>query len=107
MSWKNKMRLFLTTIATSALLFGCDEAPSTPQTEKAAEVEVKAETSDGQYEKFAAVPMNPDVSFLTESERKTVNILIEASDYLSQIYLRQRGADYPERRAALEKTGGD
>jgi len=106
------MRLFLTTIATSALLFGCGETQSAPKTKTAVDVDVKAENTaeaeydiTRQYEKFAEVPMKPDVSFLTESERKTVNILIEASDYLSQIYLRQRGADYPERRAALEKKG--
>ena len=58
-----------------------------------------------QYEKFAEVPMNPDVSFLTETERKVVNKLIEASDYLSKIYVLQRGADYPERRAELAKSG--
>jgi len=38
-----KMRVFLTTIATSALLFGCSETPSAPKPETSSDVEVKAE----------------------------------------------------------------
>jgi len=110
------MRAFLTTISAAAMLVACG-APSpksdTPASKAETEVTTKPATrvENGgyditrQYEKFAEVPMNPDVSFLTETERQVVNKLIEASDYLSKIYLLQRGADYPQRRAELEKTG--
>jgi len=39
------MRLFLTTIASSALLFGCSETPTAPKAETASDVEVKAENA--------------------------------------------------------------
>ena len=109
------MRLFLTTISAIAILASCS-APATksePTSETKAVTKPATRVENGgyditrQYEKFAEVPMNPDVSFLTNSERKVVNKLIEASDYLSKIYLLQRGADYPQRRAALEKTGSN
>ena len=96
----------LATLATTALLIGCGEkTPQTDASKSNAETAAKEYDITRQYEKFAEVPMNPDVSFLTDSERKVVNKLIEASDYLSQIYLLQRGADYPQRRADLETTG--
>ena len=101
------MRALLTTIAATALLSSCGQSAPTAETKK--ETQAAAPTSaydiQRQYEKFAEVPMNPDVSFLTGTERKVVNKLIEASDYLSKIYLLQRGADYPQRRAELEKSG--
>ena len=59
----------------------------------------------GQYAKFAEVKMDVDTSFLSESERAVVNKLIEISGYLSEIYLRQRGENYPELRAEIESKG--
>jgi hypothetical protein len=102
------MRLFLATISAAALLAGC----SGPSQNAGSSTVKDTSISSGydinrQYEKFAEVQMNPDVSFLTETERQVVNKLIEASDYMTQIYLRQRGVDYPERRAALEKNGSE
>ena len=105
------MRVLLTTIAAAALLAGCGQSTSKTETSKleAPKSEAKASVAaydiNRQYEKFAEVPMNPDVSFLTPTERKVVNKLIEASGYLSQIYLLQRGADYAQRRAELETSG--
>ena len=97
------MRLLLTSIAASVLLVACGE--TAPKTETTPELSVSEYDITRQYAKFAEVPMNPDVSFLTATERQVVNKLIEASDYLSKIYLLQRGADYPARRAELAKTG--
>ncbi len=54
-----------------------------------------------QYAKFAPVKMEVDTSFLSGSEVAVVNKLIEASGYLSQIYLRQRGANYPALREEI------
>ena len=106
------MRIFLTTISVAALLTACG-APATKSEAAKTETKTASKSASGeyditrQYEKFAEVPMNPDVSFLTETERKVVNKLIEASDYLSKIYLLQRGADYPQRRAELERSGSE
>jgi len=102
------MQKFLTTIAATALLTACGNAG--PQSDPMPKTDAPIVSQSGydiqrQYEKFAEVPMNPEMSFLTDSERKVVNKLIEASDYLSKIYLLQRGADYPERRKALESNG--
>jgi hypothetical protein len=50
---------------------------------------------------IAPIPMNVDTSFLTAEERQVVNYLIQASDLMSQIYLRQVHRDNPELRAAI------
>ncbi|MEP4052818.1 MAG: hypothetical protein ABJN22_11285 [Litorimonas sp.] len=90
------MRKLLTTISAGALLAACASVSPVANSEY---------NIERQYEKFAEVQMNPDVSFLTATERRVVNKLIEASDYLSKIYLLQRGADYPTRRAEIAKSG--
>ncbi|MEP3656079.1 MAG: hypothetical protein ABJO36_14380 [Litorimonas sp.] len=90
------MRKLLTTISTGVLLAACASVSPVANSEY---------NIERQYEKFAEVQMNPDVSFLTATERRVVNKLIEASDYLSKIYLLQRGADYPTRRAEIVKSG--
>jgi len=105
------MRLFLTTISAIAILAACS-APATksePTSETKAVTKPATRVENGgyditrQYEKFAEVKMNPDVSFLTQAERNVVNKLIEASGYLSQIYLLQRGTDYPQRRYEIQQ----
>jgi len=58
-----------------------------------------------QYAKFAQIEMAPDTSFLTESERAVVNKLIEASDYMTQIYLLQRNADNLKIRERVRGSG--
>ncbi len=107
------MRGFLISLSTVALLTACGETSS----ETMSSSESKSASSENpvttnydirrQYEKFAEVKMTPDVSFLTDTERQVVNKLIEASGYLSKIYLLQRGPDYPAQRAALSQTGSD
>jgi len=100
------MRAYLTLFTTAALLTACGDTSAPAPIEKSeAATASTAYDINRQYAKFAEVPMNPDVSFLTDTERQVVNKLIEASDYLSKIYLLQRGADYPQRRAELERTG--
>ncbi len=102
------MRIFLTTLTTTAFLTACGAPAAISDGPKSdADVSTSGYNITRQYEKFAEVPMNPDVSFLTDTERKVVNKLIEASDYLSKIYLLQRGADYPQRRAELERSGSE
>ena len=100
------MRHLFTTIATAALLSACGQVSAPTSSDKTDVTQTETGYDiNRQYAKFAEVPMNPDVSFLSETERNVVNKLIEASDYLSQIYLLQRGADYPQRRAELERSG--
>ncbi|MDB2438616.1 hypothetical protein N9W89_07850 [Hellea sp.] len=94
--------LLLASIAAAALLSACgpkhNEVDITP-------AQVQAD-DDGynlsrQYEKFAEVKMNPDTSFLTEGERAAVNKIIEASELLSEVYLRQLDVRNPEIRAEI------
>lgn len=54
---------------------------------------------------IADVDMAPDTSYLTDEERQVVNLLIEASAYMDEIYLRQRGQGLPEMRAEIEASG--
>ena len=68
-----------------------------------------AAMSDGydlqaQYAKLAVIEMNPDTSYLTEEERQVVNLLIDASSYMGEIYLRQRFAANPEVRQAISRS---
>src|SRR3546814_7453719 len=52
--------------------------------------------------------MAPRTDFLTDEERQVVNLLIEASDLMNPIYLRQVAVDNPETRAAIDAAkGGD
>src|SRR3546814_19035638 len=52
--------------------------------------------------------MAPRTDFRTDEERQVVNLLIEASDLMNPIYLRQVAVDNPETRAAIDAaTGGD
>ncbi|WP_409432799.1 dipeptidyl-peptidase 3 family protein [Litorimonas sp. RW-G-Af-16] len=99
------MRHFMLAVSTAALLLACspqqDTAPAPEATTKAATgYDIAA-----QYAKFAEVPMDVDTSFLSESEVAVVNKLIEASDYLSQIYMLQRGQNYPALRAEIAANG--
>ena len=57
-----------------------------------------------QYAKLAVIEMNPDTSYLTEEERQVVNLLIDASSYMDEIYLRQRFAANPEVRQAISRS---
>lgn len=54
---------------------------------------------------IADVQMAPDTAYLTDEERQVVNLLIEASGYMDEIYLRQRGGDLPALRAEIEESG--
>lgn len=57
-----------------------------------------------QFGKLAEIEMQPDTAYLTAEERDVVNLLIDASDYMSAIYLRQRGAELPQLREAIWRS---
>ena len=110
------MRLLLLTVS-AAVLWACSPAQAPVETpvetsaapSKAASTPIKTDgyDIDRQYEKFAEVPMKVDTSFLSTSEKQVVNKLIQASGYLSEIYLRQRGENYPELRNEIRSKGTD
>ncbi|HXI86249.1 MAG TPA: hypothetical protein VNH64_02230, partial [Parvularculaceae bacterium] len=52
-------------------------------------------------EKFADIDMDPDVSFLSDEDKKVVNLLNQAADIMSTIYMRQRDEDNPKWRAEI------
>lgn len=51
--------------------------------------------------KIARIDMAPDVAFLNAEEKQVVNLLIQAGDLMSEIYLRQVSEDNPATRAAI------
>ena len=102
-------KFFAMTFSAATLLTACGPAADAPQpeitkSETPAQTESKYDAA-AQYAKFAEVPMDVDTSFLSPSEKAVVNKLIEASGYLSEIYLRQRGANYPELRNEIKAKG--
>ncbi|HET9428212.1 MAG TPA: hypothetical protein VFO69_07630 [Allosphingosinicella sp.] len=54
-----------------------------------------------QRARFADIAMNPDTSFLNAEERQVVNLLNQAAELMSEIYLRQRSARNPQIRQAI------
>jgi hypothetical protein len=101
------MRHLILATSALALLTACNSNETEVEIEIPA-VEVpaaKVYDIEAQYAKFAEVRMDVDTSFLSESERAVVNKLIEASDYMSQIYMLQRGANYPELREDIAANG--
>ncbi|HWI84809.1 MAG TPA: hypothetical protein VNT42_00605 [Sphingomonas sp.] len=57
-----------------------------------------------QRAKIARVAMHPDTRFLDAEERDVVNYLIQASDLLNPIFLRQVSADNPQVRDAIARS---
>jgi hypothetical protein len=62
-------------------------------------------TEQGGADKLARVDMKADTSYLTDEERKVVNLLIQAADLMNPIYLRQVSADNPRLRDEIAKSG--
>ncbi|NVJ96933.1 MAG: hypothetical protein HWE25_02210 [Alphaproteobacteria bacterium] len=54
-----------------------------------------------QRAKIAKIDMNVDTSYLSDEEKAVVNKLIEAANYMSAIYLRQRSEENPAIRAEI------
>ena len=57
-----------------------------------------------QRAKLAEISIAPDTSFLSAEEREVVNLLIEASGYMSEIYRRQRLPEYDQVRSAIARN---
>src|SRR3546814_14173140 len=90
----SRLPLLLATAACATM------APEQPVEAAAASAE-PAYDLRAQMGKLAVVEMAPDTSYLSAEERQVVNLLIEASGYMSEIYKRQRLADYDQARSAV------
>ena len=110
------MTRFLLTTALVLTLSACTnegiEEAATETTVRVVPVETvdTVEASDGydlatEYAKIAEVPMDVDTSFLSASERAVVNKLMEASDLMSDIYIRQLDPENPAIRAEIAANG--
>jgi hypothetical protein len=88
--------------AAAALSLAACQAASTNQQNASATGGSEQAAAD----KLARVEMQADTSYLTDEERKVVNLLIQAADLLNPIYLRQVSADNPRLREEIAK-GGD
>lgn len=53
---------------------------------------------------FARIAMRPDTSYLNAEERRVVNLLIQAANTMSEIYLRQNYARNPDVRRAIARS---
>lgn len=51
--------------------------------------------------KIARIEMRPDTSYLSAEEKQVVNLLIQAAERMSDIYLRQNYAENPQVRRAI------
>ena len=60
-----------------------------------------------QLETLAEIGIDTDTGFLTDEEREVVNLLMRASDLMSEIYKRQRLPDYDEVRSEVADSGDD
>jgi hypothetical protein len=54
--------------------------------------------------KLARIEMRPDTSYLSAEERQVVNLLIQAANHMSEIYLRQNYAANPQVRQAIARS---
>jgi hypothetical protein len=54
--------------------------------------------------KIARIEMRPDTSYLNAEERQVVNLLIQAANQMSEIYLRQNYAANPQVRRAIASS---
>lgn len=110
------MRFLLTTIASAAFLAACSNSNAPDMTKQAENVADSGPSSETlgdellagsgydlktQYNKFAKVTMNPDVSFLSASEKAVVNKLMELEPLMNAIYLRQLSVKNPAIRAEI------
>ncbi len=81
------------------LLGGCDVATAPQQNSAAATAET------GGLAKLASIRMQADTSFLTDEERRVVNLLNQAANLMSEIYKRQHTPGYDALRARIVESG--
>ncbi len=108
----------LALLLASTALMGCEsrnesaEAPSvsktagqTPARMTPSEAEIASEQRLAMMrDQFARIEMNPDTSFLSDEERQVINLLNEAGDLMSAIYLRQISPQNPNWREEIAES---
>jgi len=90
--------------STAACAMNPTEPPATAAPVEAAEAPTSGYDLAAQRARFADIRMDPNTAFLNAEERQVVNLLIQAADLMSEIYLRQVHARNPELRAAIERS---
>ncbi|AKH43945.1 hypothetical protein FHS61_002648 [Altererythrobacter atlanticus] len=97
------MRMLILPVALS--LAACGQSATGPA--DVASADAAAYDLAAQQAKMAEIAMNPDTSYLSAEEREVVNLLIEASGLMSEIYMRQRDPANPQIRAAIAASDRD
>ncbi|KHK90518.1 dipeptidyl-peptidase 3 family protein [Novosphingobium malaysiense] len=85
----------------------CAQVPADVETASVAPAPISAEPAydlSGQKAKLAVIDMDVDTAFLNAEQREVVNLLIKASDLLSEVYLRQRYSENPQIRRAISMS---
>jgi hypothetical protein len=103
------MRYALFAVSVFALAAACGRdraaapvtAPDAPAAAAPAGTAAPREKLGAMRAQFAVIEMKPDLSFLSEEERDVINLLNEAGDMMSGIYLRQISEENVPLRAAL------
>jgi hypothetical protein len=93
-------------VALAALLLAtaaCSTRPAEPPATAAAPAPDGYDLA-AQRAKIARIQMAPDTAFLNAEEREVVNLLIQAAELMTPIYLRQRSVENPTIRAEIERS---
>jgi hypothetical protein len=92
-------------LALAAILLAttaCATRPAEPPATAAAEP--AGYDLAAQRAKIARIPMSPNTAFLSAEEREVVNLLNQAAEQMSAIYLRQRSIENPTIRAEIARS---
>ncbi|MFZ3482620.1 dipeptidyl-peptidase 3 family protein [Sphingomonas sp. 3-13AW] len=95
-----RLPLLAVLLATTA----CAETQTAPAEQASAPRQEAEYSLEAQRAKIARIDITPDTSFLSPEERQVVNLLIQASDLMTPIYLRQRDVLNPATRTAIERS---
>jgi hypothetical protein len=93
-----KNRWLVAASAFSILTLAACEMSKTPE---GGDASVQGEAKVSGLSKLARIEMTTDTSYLTGEEREVVNLLIQASDLMSEIYKRQTTPNYDQLRAEV------
>ena len=95
-----KKRWLVAASALSILALAACEMSKTPEAGGNASAQGEASEASG-LTKLARIEMTTDTSYLTAEEREVVNLLMQASALMSEIYKRQTTPDYDKLRAEV------
>ena len=93
------------TALVSALALGLSACNGALPQGNLASGEKATASTDAAVDKVPTVAVAADTSFLSPEEKQVVNLLIQAADLMTPIYLRQAAAANPDIRAKIEASG--